>query len=209
MMIKQQILSVIVLLLTTLTPAGKTARMVTQRGSSEVKVSEQVLAKQSLSLDVRARGKHINEVFKFNILLAVKKFGHGFTLQPGETFAFHENVLPKFRNSSLRTGWTKYEAGEGYQTVLGLAGNGVCHLASLMDWAASEAGLEVAAPVSHNFALVPGVPKKYGASIHYCPRGCNSANQNLYIRNNFDFPVKFTFETAKNNLSLTISRSWE
>jgi len=200
-MIKQQVLGIITLVSVVLMPLEKKAEKFL---SPQPVVQETVLAKHCLDLNTRARNKYVNEVFKYNILLAVEKFGDGFVLQPGEVFAFHDNVLSKFKTDNLKTGWTRYEKKEGYKTVLGLPGNGVCHLATLMNWTASDAGLAVVAPINHNFAPVPGVPKKYGTSIRYCPSGCNSQNQNLYIKNTFDFPVKFVFEVTGDILSLKI-----
>lgn len=165
----------------------------------------EILAAETIDLNTRAVGESVNQVFKDNILLAVDKFGKSFVLEPGEVFAFHEQVLPEFKDQPLKTGFSRYEASEGYQTTLGLPGNGVCHLATLMNWAASEAGLEVVALVNHNFAPIPGVPREYGTSIRYLPDGSrNSANQNLYIKNTFDQPVEFVFAVATNKLDLKI-----
>ena len=164
-----------------------------------------LLAEKSLDLNTRARGEQVNEVFSYNILLAVEKFDYGFTLEPGEVFAFHEQIRPEFKKEPLKTGFTGYEASEGYKTILGLPGNGVCHLASLMNWTASDAGLEILALVNHNFAPVPEVPAEYGTSIYYMPDGSrNSANQNLYIKNTFDYPVQFVFSTHDRELNLRI-----
>ncbi len=173
-----------------------------------VQISEgEILAAKTMDLNTRARGERVNQVFKDNILLAVDKFGDGFVLEPGEVFAFHEQVRPEFADQPLKTGFTRYEASEGYQTALGLPGNGVCHLATLMNWAASDAGLEVLAPVNHDFAPIPGAPREYGTSIRYMPAssaGANSANQNLYIKNTLDQPVQFIFETSADELSLQV-----
>jgi vancomycin resistance protein YoaR len=170
---------------------------------------EVVLAEYSLDLSERNSSPQINEIFVFNILHAVDYFPETVVLLPGEIFAFHPNVLPEFADQPLKTGWTKYTKSEGYQTALGLPGNGVCHLATLINWTAQEAGLEVTAKVDHNFAPVPGIPKEHGTSIRFMPDGgLNSQDQNLYVRNNFDFPVKFAFEIEEEeeDLSLRIIR---
>jgi len=96
---------------------------------------------------------------------------------------------------------SKFYIEEGYKAIGGLGGNGVCHLASLINWVGSEAGLEVIALASHSFAPVLGVPKKYGTSIR-----SQSKNQNLYIRNNFDYPVAFVFSTDDEEVSLKIAQ---
>ena len=166
----------------------------------------EILATKTMDLNIRARGESVNQVFKYNILLAVEKFDDGFVLEPGEVFAFHQQARPEFADQPLKTGFTRYEASEGYQTTLGLPGNGVCHLATLMNWAASEAGLEVTALVNHDFAPVPGAPREYGTSIRYMPDGSrNSANQNLYIKNTLDQPVEFIFTVSEDSqLQLTL-----
>ena len=74
-----------------------------------------------------------------------------------------------------------------------------------MNQVASQAGLLVTAEVNHNFAQIPGIDKKYGTSIYFLPNGGNSSKrQNLYIRNNKDYPVDFGFELEGDLLSFKI-----
>jgi len=76
-----------------------------------------------------------------------------------------------------------------------------------MNWAAQDAGLEVVAKVNHNFFLVPGVPKEFGTSIKYLPNGGgNTQNQNLYIKNNFDYSVRFIFNSNNEEVGLKITK---
>jgi hypothetical protein len=92
--------------------------------------------------------------------------------------------------------------------VGGLSGNGVCHLASLMNQVASEAELLVTAEVNHNFAKIPGIDEKYGTSIFFLPNGGNSSERrNLYIKNNKNFPIEFKFELEGDLLSFKIVSS--
>ncbi len=177
---------------------------------------EQILAEHTLNLEERLPdSKTGNEVFKYNILLALKYFdGHldlvdSFTteieLQPGEVFAFHENLLPEFEDKIVKTGWSTYVSQEGYKSLWGLYGNGVCHLASLINWTASDAGLRVVALANHNFSPIPGVPKEYGTSIRYLPdNSWKTKNQNLYIENTLDSPVKFIFYSTLNEVKLKV-----
>ena len=205
-MIKQQAIAIAALITAVLTPVSQT---MVEFLSPLPEIKQEVLSEHDLNLETRAKGEYVNEVFKFNILHAVEKFGYSFTLEPNETFAFHENVLPEFVGQNLKTGWTRYTTEEGYKTVLGLPGNGVCHLASLMNWAASEAGLEVTAPVKHDFVPIPEVPREYGASIRYQLNWGNSQNQNLYIKNNLNFPVVFSFQTEQNRVNLKVLKETE
>jgi hypothetical protein len=179
---------------------------------------EEVLAEHVLDLNERLPDSEFgNEVFKYNILLALKyiegnpdldePFITEVELKPGEVFAFQENLLPEFEDKTVKTGWTKYIAQEGYKSLAGLYGNGVCHLASLINWTATDAGLKVTALANHNFWPVPGVPKEYGTSIRYLAGGgWKTENQNLYIENSFDQPVKLVFNSSADEVELKVVR---
>lgn len=160
---------------------------------------EEILAEHSLDLTSRDEDSYVNEIFAYNIFLALEYLSEEeFTLAHGEVFAFHDNVLPEFAEPKITMN-SEFFVDEGYKSIGGLGGNGVCHLASLMNWVASEAGLAVVAPNSHSFAPVPGVPKEYGTSIR-----SQSPNQNLYLRNNFSYPVKFVFTIEESLMTLRV-----
>ncbi len=180
---------------------------------------EVVLAEHLLDLTIRDEDPKANQGFADNILLALhylkgdvksskidwgwarKPFEVSFVLQPGEVFSFHKNVLSEYSYPIVAIN-SEFLTTEGYKSVWGLGGNGVCHLASLMNWVASEAGLTVIAPNGHNFAPIPGVPKKYGTSIR-----SQSQNQNLYIINSYDYSVSFSFEISNQKVLLKILES--
>lgn len=239
---KEQILALATLISTIVLPASGAGKLTSQ--STRPLLSpvpeyllfshQEVLAEHSLDLTIRDENPKANQGFVDNILLALHylkgdvggpkidwekaraPFEASFTLQPGEVFAFHDNVLPEFANSVITMN-SEFMTYEGYKSIWGLGGNGVCHLASLMNWVASEArfdsslasrrsgssarraGLEVIAPNGHNFAPIPGMPKKYGTSIR-----SQSPNQNLYIINNFDYPVTFVFNVDSREVNLEI-----
>lgn len=220
-MIKQTILTFVTLVLTILTPALAVGGELL---SPVFKKQLVILAEHELDLTSREPGAYANEVFADNILLALhylkgdveerginweeirQPFGVDFVLQPGETFAFHGNVLAEFDPPSGGPAVTmnsKFFIEEGYRSVGGLGGNGVCHLASLINWVASEADLEVTAKVSHDFYPVPGVSRQYGTSIR-----SQSKTQNLYIQNNFEIPVVFAFSVESGKVDLKVL-SWE
>ena len=168
-----------------------------------VEAGHQVLASEVMDLGSRYSVASISNGFKENILIALKYLGLEIRLKPNEVFAFHDKgILPEFKESKIITQESDFTTNYGYKVVAGLGGNGVCHLASFMNWVASEAGLEVVAPTNHNFAAIPGIDKKYGTSIS---TRNSPERQNLYIRNNFDFPVEFRFFLLGNNLILTVS----
>jgi hypothetical protein len=176
---------------------------------------ERVLAQHQLDLTQRHPTASINQVFVDNILLSLRylkgsaslppdwenirqPFVVSFTLQPGETFAFHPKVPPKTSKPAVTMN-SRFFIQEGYRTAGGIGGNGVCHLASFINWAASQAGLEVKARVNHNFAPVPGIPRQFGTTIFY-PHPA----KNLYLKNTLNFPIIFTFQATPQKITLAI-----
>lgn len=179
--------------------------------SAQLSQGQVYLASEEIDLANRYPVQSVSEGFKENILTAVYYFileatpSGGLKLNPGEVFAFHNEILPEFEKYKIVTQKSGFIAKDGYKTVAGLQGNGVCHLASLMNKTASEAGLEVTAPTSHDFAKILGIEDKYGTSIKYVQNGgSNTQRQNLYIRNNFDYPVAFLFNLEGENLRFSI-----
>jgi len=195
-------------------------------------VEKQVLASHDLDLTSRLPNSFGSEVFADNILLAIhflkgdvsdlkskdkisgpedvdwdkarKPFEASFVLKPGEVFAYHKNVLPEFKDPVVTMN-SRFFVDEGYKSLSGLGGNGVCHLASLINWVATDAGLEVTAKVNHDFYPVPGVPGINGTAILYAENGGgNSQNQNLYIKNNLNYSVKFVFKEDSKKVNLSI-----
>lgn len=175
------------------------------------------VAEKSLDLTTRYPDPYVNEVFRDNILLTLhylagdvgkrEPFEVSFTLAPGEVFAFHEDVLPEFEGKVAKTTGAHFNWQQGFKSDGWLVGDGVCHLATLMNWVASEAGLRVVSPVNHDFLPVPGVPREYGTSIFWIPDGgWRSHNQNLYIENTLDYPVKFTFKVTSVEVELVLSK---
>ena len=82
---------------------------------------------------------------------------------------------------------------------------GVCHLASLIHWAALDAGIESIAPSNHDFYPIPEIPKQYGVAIYNGPDApVASAKQNLYIKNTLDSKVTFKFNFDGDNLKVSI-----
>lgn len=182
------------------------------------------LAKKTLDLTSRYPEKSVNEVFADNILLTLhdlkgdasknpdwekirQPFETSFALNPGEVFAFHEDILPEFKGKVSKTTGAHFNWEDGFKSDGWLMGDGVCHLATLINWVAQEARLKVMAPVSHDFLPVPGVPKEFGTAIYWLPEsGWKSQNQNLYIENSFNFPVKFTFKADSQKVELVITK---
>ncbi len=185
------------------------------------------LASRSFSLENRYGNTFVNDVFKDNILLAVrymegsvkgkndisweqvtKPFSYSFTLKPGEGFAFHDQVLPEYKNAIVKTTNAHFNSTDGFKSDGYLVGDGVCHLASLIYWAAKDAGLTSVSLASHDFAKINEVPRQYGVSIKYMPgEFSNSARQNLYIVNNQDKPVTFRFEYDGTDLTVDVVKA--
>lgn len=182
-----------------------------------------VLAVHEFSLDDRYQVPSVNEVFKDNILLAVsytggvhinptnvdwnsveKPFTYKLTLKPGETFAFHDDVLTTYKGKVDKTTNVHFNSSEGFKSDGYLVGDGVCHLASLLYWVAKDAGLDALAPTRHDFAPVPDVPQQFGVSIYRSPAGESQSNelQNLYITNNKDKTIAFVFNYNGDTLTV-------
>lgn len=186
--------------------------------------SSVALATHSFSLGDRYGNEFVNTVFKDNILLTLnymsgavkdkadinwdnieKPATYQFTLKPGEGFAFHDQILPDYKDSVVKTTNAHFNYSDGFRSDGYLTGDGVCHLASLIYWAAKDAGVTSVSLARHDFAKINEVPKEYGVSIKYLPgASVNSANQNLYIVNNFDKAVTFAFNYDGTNLEVKV-----
>lgn len=186
--------------------------------------SQNLLAQKEMSLDNRYPDAFVNAVFKDNILLNMaylngrvnsskdikwdeiaKPFKYEFTLDPSKTFAFHDDIKETYKATLVKTTNAHFNFADGFKSDGYLFGDGVCHLASLLNWAAREAGLSVEAPTNHNFADIPDIPKEYGVSIYSMPnsKGSNQL-QNLYITNNKPKPIAFRFEYQDNKIKVSI-----
>lgn len=187
-------------------------------------VNQSELASHVMPLNDRYPVPSVNTVFRDNILLVLhymagtvkkadeiswdsvrKPFTYEFRLEPGEVFAYHDGVLPEYQGKKLVTTNAHFNAQEGFVSDGYLYGDGVCHFASLMTWVARDAGLKVEARVRHDFANVPDVPRVHGTSIYADPgESFNEQNQNLYIENTNDKPVKFVFEYKDDELTFSV-----
>ena len=183
-----------------------------------------VRAERTMSLANRNPDPRVSGVFKDNILLTLnymdgaisdptkidwsavtKPKTYMLTLNPGEIFSFHEKVLPQFGDKVTKTMRAHFNWTDGFKSDGYLTGDGVCHLASIMYWAARDAGLTTLAPTNHDFANIPEVPKEYGVSIYYDPQSsARSISQNLYITNTFDKPIQFAFAYDGDNLTVRV-----
>lgn len=194
--------------------------------STLAKNQEKTLASHSFSLEKRYGNEYVNNVFRDNILLTIKyiegtkptpsvdwknvtrPFVYKLTLKPGETFAFHDDVLPDYSGKVTATTNSHFNSYEGFKSDGYLVGDGVCHLASLLYWVAKDAGLNTYAPVRHDFAPVPEVPQEYGVSIYSSPdKNANSEQQNLYITNDKSKDIAFEFTYDGKDLSITAVES--
>lgn len=182
------------------------------------------LASRSFSLNERYGNTFVNDVFKDNILLTLrymdgtvksakdiswseveKPTHYEFSLKPGEKFAFHDQILPAYKGNVVKTTNAHFNYQDGYKSDGYLTGDGVCHFASLIYWAAKDAGLEAVALRNHDFATIPQVPREYGVSIYAKPGDpVSSQYQNLYITNNKEKPVRFVFDYKDNILTVSV-----
>ena len=134
-----------------------------------------------------------------------KPFKSEFKLEPGQVFAYHDDLLPQFEGKVVKTSNSHFMASDGYVSAGYLAGDGVCHSASLIYWTALDAGLEALAPASHNFMAIPEIDRKYGVSIYANPDTKRAnANQNLYITNNKSKAITFNFDYNGDKLKVSV-----
>src|SRR3989344_842756 len=95
----------------------------------------QLLFSGSISLENRHENKYVNDVFKDNILLSLaymrgmiddkykiswdnvrQEFKYSLTLSPNTTFAFHEDVLSKYKNTLSATTKAHFNYQEGFKS---------------------------------------------------------------------------------------------
>lgn len=187
-------------------------------------IPAQVLASQEISLENRYPVKSVSDVMRDNILLNLsymdgkiksrneinwdeikKPFTIQFKLDPGQAFAFHDDILKEYEGKIVKTTQAHFNAQEGFKSDGYLFGDGVCHLASLIYWVAKDANLDAKAPTNHDFMAIPEIEKQNGVSIYSNPysKGSNP-QQNLYITNTKGVPVTFKFEYNGEKLKLAI-----
>lgn len=186
-----------------------------------------IMASKELDMTYRYRVPSVSEVFKDNILLNIayldgrvskaqdikwdkvtEPFHSEFTLNPNQSFAFHDAILPRYQDKVVITTKARFNKQDGFKTDGYLYGDGVCQLASLLNWLALDAKLQVEEFTNHDFAAIPEVPKEYGVSIYYDPGNkSSSAIKNLYITNNQDKPVTFHFNYDGKQLKVSVSKA--
>lgn len=189
------------------------------------KPAEQVFSSRAISLEKRYANKFVNDIFKDNILLNIaymedkvgkdaninwqevrEPFHYSFTLKPQETFAFHDDVLPEYQGKIAKTSNAHFNSQEGFKSDGYLVGDGVCHLASIIYWAAKDADLIAKAPTNHDFMPIPEIPKEFGVAVYDVPgQSYTSQIQNLYITNNKNAPIEFKFDYDGETLTVTVA----
>ena len=186
--------------------------------------SPHAYAQHTMPLGDRYPNQSVNEILKDNILLnvaylkgdiksnkdinweRVRKPTHfQFILHPNQTFSFHEDILPEYQGKVTITSHSHFNYQDGYKSDGYLYGDGVCHLASLLNWTARDAGLEVKAPTNHDFMPISDIPKEYGVAIFYLPGQTETnAKQNLYITNNKSKDITFDISASSDKVGVQI-----
>jgi len=216
---KQYILSVLLALI-----VGQPASLALTPMAKNIPAPE-VLASREMSMEYRYHAPSVSKIFKENILLNIayldgrvtsakdinwnevnKPFHSEFTLKPNQSFAFHDSVLPEYKDKVVVTTKARFNQQDGFKTDGYLYGDGVCQLASLINWAARDADLDVVQFTNHDFAVIPEVPRVYGVAIYLDPGNQSaSARKNLYITNNQDKPVTFHFDYQDGKLTISVT----
>lgn len=185
-----------------------------------------VIAEHKISLEKRYSVKSVNEVMKKNILLnlayldqtitkkseidwskVTQPIHFKFTLKPNEVFAYHNDIPKEYEGKVAKTTDISFGATDGFLSDGYLYGDGVCHLASIINWVAQDAGLKADVPKDHNFAPIPEVPKEYGVSIYSDPSDKNRGiNRNLYVTNDKDYEIEFHFDYQGDDLKVYVTK---
>lgn len=217
---KLRIATLVVLLLI----LGLICSVTSNNTSKNMSIKKSVLAEREISLNKRQNDKFVNNVFKYNILLnlaylrrkvtkyqevkedeVTKSFYYELKLKPQEVFAFHNNILPEYKDKVSFTTNAYFGFEQGFKSDGYLYGDGVCHLASLIYWAAKDAKLDAVAPTNHDFRDIPEIPREFGVSIYYMPGAdYGSALQNLYIRNNRKNLISLNFHYEDDKLKVSV-----
>ncbi|OGG16073.1 hypothetical protein A3D77_02040 [Candidatus Gottesmanbacteria bacterium RIFCSPHIGHO2_02_FULL_39_11] len=193
--------------------------------SREIHAQNVYLSRKSFSLSKRYSNPYVNDVMKKNILLSLaykrglvhkgesidwnlveKPFETTIYLSPGSLFSFHEDIMDKYKTLTPYTLNSHFNSSEGFISDGYLVGDGVCHLASLIYWAAKDAGLEAEAPTNHDFARIEEIEKEYGVAIYYTPGNShNNSLQNLYIKNSKGRNIQILISFNGDKLSVAIT----
>ena len=188
--------------------------------------TNKVLSQATYSLSNRYGDPYVNNVFSDNILLTLAYMGgkvkkgetiswdtvkapsvNKLILEPGQTFAFHDNTLDKYKGKVVSTTNAHFVTSEGFKSDGWLVGDGVCHLASFMHVVSKNAGLQSEAPTRHDFATIADVPKEHGVSVYYSPDNSSTSTlQNLYITNNRSKTIAFVFTHDKDALNIKVEQ---
>lgn len=184
---------------------------------------DETVSKRVMSLNKRYKNEFVSEVMKKNILLTLAYMQHKITdskhiywqnvekpfrfsilLHPGDVYAFHSTILPEYKTKHVTSVDLTFTSEEGFLSDGDLVGDGVCHLASLIQYAAVDSGLSSLAPTNHDFAAIPEVPKAFGVSIfNYPPHVASNAYHNLYITNTKKNDIRITFEYDGSDLGVS------
>ena len=134
----------------------------------------------------------------YNIKAAADKVNK-YIVFPGETLSFWKivgNPEPRLKESrSITNGKVTSEIG-----------GGICQVSGIIYHISIVAGLEILERHNHSIDI-------YTDETRFTPLGTDATvvygYKDLRVRNNFDFPVKFTLETANNRLSINLLSTQE
>lgn len=151
--------------------------------------------KHSVVITQPIKAAHLYENKIANIKLAGKKINE-VVIEPGEVFSFWKVI----GNPSQKNG---YKKGRNIQSGVMSEdyGGGLCQLSGILYHLSLISGLEVIERYNHSIDF-------YTEENRYTPIGCDATvvygYKDLRIRNNFDFPIRFTIETAIDHLKANL-----
>lgn len=159
----------------------------------------QLLTTRMMSLGNRHLSSEINAIWAKNILLAVSRISplDAGRLKEDPTFLGSIQMVPDAEFSFVKEAGPTLTEKDGFLSDGILPGNGVCHLASLINWAledASISGIEINNVVPHS-APIPGIPNNRAVSILSA-----DPKQDLVIKNKGKVTLELVFRYVGANI---------
>lgn len=133
-----------------------------------------------------------------NLLLAQNEIEQ-LTIRPNEIFSFWKTVGAPTK----KRGYKSSRSIQGDQ-INSSYGGGLCQLSGLIYYASLKAGLEIEERHPHSMDI-------YDDSTRFAPLGSDATivygYKDLRIRNNLDFPIKFSFNFERAYLTISLTSS--
>ena len=138
---------------------------------------------------------------KINNLKVAAKQIENHVVYPGKIFSFWKAVGSPIEKNGFKSSRTivKDELSESI-------GGGLCQIAGLVYYMSLEAGLKITERFEHSLDL-------YTDETRYTPLGSDASvvygRKDLRIENNYNFPIRYTFEISNDSIKVILNSSNE